>query len=275
MKKKSSFLLFILLSLILIVVYSMQNEPHKFSQSECQTCHVMDASGNVVKDELTEPIITLCSTCHEDILSEGYLHPVNVRPRNVIIPAGFPLSRYGEITCSTCHDIHSSYVTPFGTPSHFLRQYETGSRFCEACHTGGALNIGHAEMFEEAHLQPKYTETSSFRTIDPISTKCISCHDGSYASSVSILAGKWGHSSQLMSNDEGSHPIGVDYESARVMRGSKTDLRPMDLVDKRIQFFNGTVGCGSCHDPYSNIEKNLVMSDRNSELCLACHMVGK
>jgi len=128
---------------------------------------------------------------------------------------------------------------------------------------------------EEAHFQTKYVEISSSQLIDPISSKCVSCHDGAYASSISIRAGTWSHSSELMTNDEGTHPIGTDYESARLSRGKKTDLRPIDLVDRRIQFFDGKVGCGSCHDPYSNTEKNLVMSDKNSQLCLSCHMVGK
>ena len=275
MKQKSAVILFLFLTLILIVVYCMEREPHKFSQAECQSCHITDTSGNIVKDMLTAPLVTLCERCHAKIFSEGYLHPVNVRPRNVRVPAGFPLSRYGEITCSTCHDIHSSYLTPYGTPSHFLRQYETGSKFCEACHSGASLKLGHAEVMDEAHFQTKYVEISSSQLIDPISSKCVSCHDGAYASSISIRAGTWSHSSELMTNDEGTHPIGTDYESARLSRGKKTDLRPIDLVDRRIQFFDGKVGCGSCHDPYSNTEKDLVMSDKNSQLCLSCHMVGK
>jgi predicted CXXCH cytochrome family protein len=275
MKQKSVVILFLFITLILIVVYCMEREPHKFSQAECRSCHMTDASGNIEKDMLTESLVTLCERCHAKILSEGYLHPINVRPRNVRVPAGFPLSRYGEITCSTCHDIHSSYFTPYGTPSHFLRQYETGSKFCEACHSGSSLKIGHAEAIEEAHFQTKYVEISSSQLIDPISRKCISCHDGAYASSVSIRAGMWSHSSELISNDDGDHPIGTDYESARISRGKKTDLRPIDLVDPRIQFFDGKIGCGSCHDPYSSTENNLVMSDRNSQLCLSCHVVGK
>jgi predicted CXXCH cytochrome family protein len=128
---------------------------------------------------------------------------------------------------------------------------------------------------EEAHFQSKYVELSSAsQLIDPISKKCITCHDGSYASSVSIRAGTWSHSQELISNDEGTHPIGIDYEAARISRGKKTDLVPMALVDPRIQFVDGKVGCGSCHDPYSAIEKQLVMSDRNSQLCFSCHMVG-
>ena len=60
---------------------------------------------------------------------------------------------------------------------------------------------------------------------------------------------------------------------ARFDRGAKTDLKPMATVDRRLRFFNGKVGCGSCHDPYSTIHKKLVMSDENSKLCFSCHIV--
>jgi predicted CXXCH cytochrome family protein len=274
MKRKSAFILFLLITLIIIVVYCMEREPHKFSQTECQSCHVTDSSGNIVKDMLTEPLVTICARCHDKILSEGYLHPVNVKPRNVRVPADFPLSSSGDITCSTCHDIHSSYSTPYGAPSHFLRRYETGKRFCDACHLGDSLKLGHAGTMEEAHFQSKYVETLSSQTLDPISRQCVSCHDGSFASSASIMAGAWSHNESLMSHAE-SHPIGIDYESMRLKKGRKSDLLPINLVDRRIQFFDGKVGCGSCHDPFSNIEKQLVMSDTNSKLCFSCHMLGR
>ena len=76
-----------------------------------------------------------------------------------------------------------------------------------------------------------------------------------------------------MKFDEGQHPIGVDYEMVRASN-RKAALKPMGLVDWRIQFFDGKVGCCSCHDPYSKIEKMLVMSDRGSNLCFACHEMG-
>lgn len=238
-------------------------------------CHVADASGNVVSFTLKGPVTTLCEKCHEKILSEGYLHPVNVVPRNVTVPEGFPLSRIGEITCTTCHDIHSPYFTPYGAPTHFLRRYEEGNRFCEACHKGSPVGTGHTDTMREAHFQSKYVETSASQVIDSISLQCVSCHDGSFATSSSIRAGSWGHKGELMTHDSGTHPIGVDYEGARLRKGRKAFLHPMDAVDPRIRFFDGKVGCGSCHDPYSNIEKRLVMSDRGSKLCFACHMLGK
>jgi predicted CXXCH cytochrome family protein len=101
----------------------------------------------------------------------------------------------------------------------------------------------------------------------------VSCHDGTFASSVTIRAGAWKHGRDFLRHDQGSHPVGIDYEAARLKRGSKTDLLPLSQVDRRIRFFKGMVGCGSCHDPYSTIPKKLVMSDRRSRLCYSCHIV--
>ena len=73
----------------------------------------------------------------------------------------------------------------------------------------------------------------------------------------------------------GNHPIGIDYEAARTRPGRKTDLRPMSAVDPRIKFFDGKVGCGSCHDPFIDTDNDLVMTNRGSALCFACHAVDQ
>lgn len=262
----------IIFMLLFMVVFSMDNRPHAFK--ECTSCHISaDLSGARAR-ELTEPVTQLCSRCHEKTLSEGYMHPVDVIPERVAIPADMPLSRYGTIMCATCHDIHSDYETPYGLPSHFLRRQETGKAFCKICHGDlSELSAGHKASLGEAHFRSQYIVSGSSRELDPMSRNCISCHDGTYATSVTIQAGAWRHGRDFMRHDQGSHPVGVDYEAARFNRGSKTDLRPIDTVDRRIRFFQGTVGCGSCHDPYSTIPKKLVMSDVNSKLCFSCHIV--
>ena len=67
--------------------------------------------------------------------------------------------------------------------------------------------------------------------------------------------------------------LGIDYEMARLRGGRKTDLRPINEVDRRINFFDGQIGCGSCHNPYLQGHNQLVMSNRRSALCFACHML--
>jgi predicted CXXCH cytochrome family protein len=272
MRQKLIVALLVCAVFICIVIYSMQMEPHKFQ--ECLSCHLTDSAGKIIERQMTAPITTLCAHCHEKILSEGYQHPVDMRPRDIRVPADMPLSPRGELTCSTCHDIHASYFTPYDTPSHYLRRYEAGKDFCRACHVSAAAGKrGHSTSLGESHFLSKYIITDSSLGIDSMSKNCISCHDGSFASSATIYAGRWSHGKDFIQHDQGSHPIGVLYEAARQREGSKTDLKPLAMVDRRIRFFDGKVGCGSCHDPYSIIEKRLVMSDQGSKLCLSCHIM--
>jgi predicted CXXCH cytochrome family protein len=265
MKRKSALLIFLAVAGIAFVVVCMEMEPHP-------TCHVIDGSGKIVGRQLTAPETFLCEKCHAKIFENGYMHPIDVRPRSVKVPVDFPLSPAREIVCSTCHDIHSSYFTPYGAPSHYLRRHEVGRKFCEACHPGGSIKAGHAGMIGEAHFQSKYVQTNSSQAIDPLSKNCISCHDGAFASSVTINAGAWTHRKELMPHDAGVHPIGADYESARTRKGRRSALRHIDQVDRRVRFFGGKVGCGSCHDPYSKIGKRLVMSEDGNKLCFSCHI---
>lgn len=274
MKKSCIFISFVAV-LAALAAFSTQREPHDFLESECVLCHQGgDWEGaHGINDNL---ITSLCEKCHDDLFTEGYMHPVDVVPQKItVIPKDMPLSVAGKITCLTCHDVHTPYRTPFGSRSHFLRRYETGRQFCENCHTYiQSVTRGHTASLGEAHLSSKYIATDLSQKIDPMSKNCVSCHDGAYASSVSINAGVWTHNSSII-DTMSSHPIGVDYESARTKAGRKSDLRPIDLVDKRILFFDGKVGCGSCHNPYGERISHLVMEHARSRLCFACHMIDR
>ena len=52
-----------------------------------------------------------------------------------------------------------------------------------------------------------------------------------------------------------------------------TSFRDKAVLDKRIRLFNGKVGCGSCHNPYSKNAKFLVIETEGGRLCLSCHEV--
>ena len=94
--------------------------------------------------------------------------------------------------CGTCHDVHSDYFTPYGTPTHFLRRQERGKAFCKICHGNlDALSRGHTASLGEAHFRSQYIVTDSRQELDPMSRNCISCHDGAFATSVTIQAGVW------------------------------------------------------------------------------------
>ncbi len=265
---------FFLLIFSAITVYSLERNPHEFKKSDCMLCHELDAEGRVNPNGA---ITLACEKCHSNLFTEGYMHPVDVRPEKITVPKDMPLSARGYITCNTCHDVHSPPVAPDGDNSHYLRRYERGKAFCDSCHgssLGGSTN-GHQAILGEVHFRSKYIVTDPSQPIDAMSKNCITCHDGAFASSVTINSGVWKHLGSGSSTEMNSHPIGVQYESARLRRGRRTDLRPLAQVDRRILFFEGKVGCGSCHNPYSKLKNNLVMSNERSRLCLACHMVDR
>ena len=268
--KTTRFTIFFVVVLTAIVVYSLEPNPHEFSEAECSTCHEDDSSG--LELDINDRITLICNRCHSDLFDEGYMHPIDIRPQMVVIPNDMPLSSQGNITCNTCHYVHAPYTNPLGGRSYFLRRYETGKSFCDVCHENRRpLEGKHPNALGEAHFLSKYIATDPSQKIDPMSKNCISCHDGSYATSVTINAGIWAHSASSIEDMMGTHPIGVDYEMARVKFGRKTDLRPINKVDKRLVFFEGKIGCGTCHNPYTNERKYLNMEDRRSQLCYECH----
>jgi predicted CXXCH cytochrome family protein len=267
--------IFLVISLLAVVLFSADLIPHAFTQ--CSTCHIMkDPSGSgFASREMIGQVTQICRECHEKDLAEGYSHPVDVQPRLIIVPEDMPLSLFGkQLQCSTCHDVHADMFTAYGTSSYFLRRQETGQAFCDICHGNfGTGRMRHEGTMAEAHFRSKYIVTNMGQDIDPMSANCLTCHDGSLGSSTTVQVGKWRHEKQFIQHDQGSHPIGIYYESVRHSRGRKTDLKPIFEVDRRIHFFDGKVGCGSCHNPYSPIPKRLVMRDDHSRLCLSCHIV--
>jgi predicted CXXCH cytochrome family protein len=109
--------------------------------------------------------------------------------------------------------------------------------------------------------------------IDTFSVYCLGCHDGAAALSVTmVLKNNPPNGSRLLGGNRRmigmDHPIGMDYN--RYAAASK-DYKPLFGFSNKMVFVNGKVGCLTCHDPL-NLEKgHLVISDRNSALCLSCH----
>lgn len=115
-----------------------------------------------------------------------------------------------------------------------------------------------------------------YAILDPDSVECLSCHDASVASDVTL---------QVCPLPGCDHPVGVDYVMAA---SSNYGLRqPFDL-DPSIKLVNNNIGCTTCHVPYSpddhtilstmrgtvypeSPDPMLVMDNRISELCLGCH----
>lgn len=274
---KTVFWAFFFVAGMALTVSSLEQSPHRYKEAECALCHRGEPGAKTVDEALTA---RACLRCHRDFIRKGFMHPVDVRPVKAMVPRDLPLSSNGMVSCTTCHRVHAPHQTEYGARTYFLRRKEQGRTFCASCHRQATLNgdSGHQALLGEAHFQSMFIASDRGGSIDETSRNCISCHDGTYATSVRVSAGVWRHSSNYTGAANGlgaKHPIGIDYEGARLRHGRKTDLRPLASVDKRIQFFDGKVGCGSCHNPFSPLENDLVMENRHSALCFACHMIDQ
>lgn len=205
-----------------------------------------------------------CSACHS--FEAGFSHPVDIRPR-AAVPAAFPLEN-GAVTCLTCHEerAHSSRG-----PGPMLRGGTTAASMCSQCHTDSdARRSPHTLGVEKAHFPTTRTRSIARQRptghLDQESQGCMACHDGSTAKD----AGSHAIGGMSMMGESRDHPIAVPYKSSKE-RGRDVRLVELSRLDRRVRLFNQSVGCGSCHTPYSKNEKLLVMSNRQSQLCLSCH----
>jgi len=96
--------------------------------------------------------------------------------------------------------------------------------------------------------------------VDHQTQTCLSCHDGLMSADIAISSPQ----PQL-----GEHPVGVVLGRRR--SGPSIDLRPIEGLDRRIRLIDNKVGCLSCHSPFSQQPRLLVMSNDRSRLCLSCH----
>ncbi len=224
---------------------------HNF-EGKCSLCHLTSSGGKRI---FVKEIDFLCKDCHRDL---GLSHPSGMKP-SMPLPAQFPLDWAGRMTCATCHDVH-------GNSEALLRGQERGRVFCYACHKGEME--GHAGSDQPAHSRSA-GEAYGFEVIDKgnlidrLSMECLSCHDSSLASSANVRVGSgiWNHGSG------NAHPIGVNYMKAY----QKGGLRNPWSINPSIRLFDGKIGCGTCHNLYSKEKFYLVISNRDSALCFACH----
>jgi predicted CXXCH cytochrome family protein len=278
---------FILIFLLIIAFYTIAytiiiNEPpHHFRLEECIQCHVsmpVDGAKKETPMRFVDNINRLCYRCHTQDIQLS--HPVGMRP-SMRVPADMPLDEKGEVTCATCHNIHQSRENILTDKTYLLRRNTIGKTFCIACHAqdegkkgSETFSVGmkkiikptHREFISEAHGFKKYMVIDRNSPIDPVSAECIGCHDGTVGSDTQIVigAGIWQHGEMGVS----SHPIGVSYAAAQA---NDRTLRHMSELNPAIKFFDGKIGCGSCHDPYSISKTQLVMNNKGSALCLECH----
>lgn len=250
----------LLLLMVTAIAYTLSESPHSFSEAECRDCHI-DPEGDPTK--LASGITKLCARCHSRTIRVSS-HPVDITPQIAKVPTDLPL-RDGKITCNTCHNIHGEDRLVFGIKSYFMRRPTSDMKFfCIACHEENRLTPGHKELVTVAHMGSYFTVVDPSSALDPLSIECIGCHDGSVGSPVDYELGEgiWRHMAGM------SHPVGVHYNTARM---KNSGLMPISMLNRKIRFFAGKIGCGTCHNIYSTYQAKLVVDNTESRLCTACH----
>ncbi len=157
----------------------------------------------------------------------------------------------GGSTCSFCHTPHGALT---GTPlwSHKL--------------STAVYDIYQSSSLEANVGQP--TGSSKY---------CLGCHDGTVALAESIGGGSGGGTyitpgkANLGTDLSDDHPISFVYSMA--LSTEDVQIRPASAVSERFKLDKSReLQCTTCHDPHDNRYGNfLVMSNRRSQMCLACH----
>ncbi|MBI1921333.1 MAG: cytochrome C [Geobacter sp.] len=90
---------------------------------------------------------------------------------------------------------------------------------------------------------------------------CLSCHDGTIASSVGICT--------VDCTVSDSHPVEKEYPPL----GREAKFASIDnVVAAGIKLLDNKIGCISCHDITNQSESHLRIPNENSGLCTVCHI---
>ena len=222
--------------------------------TRCETCHL--AGGNLTPEDarkLTTTQERMCGRCHTGAVEAS--HPTGFTP-NRPLPAEFPLDWKGQVTCSTCHDVHK----PVSSRRPVARQDRT---ICGSCHAdalaAGPHEAGRA-LRVSGHVDARSRRPAS--PIDAYSMRCIECHEDRLS-----LAGDGIRAAYGASNGTGmtNHPIGSTYRWMVPNSG----LHAAATLPEDVLLPEGKISCVSCHRPYGRKHGALVA--RDPELCFHCH----
>jgi predicted CXXCH cytochrome family protein len=225
-------------------------------RSACASCHLGGADVTAQQAGLlTGSQEVLCAKCHPASIQMS--HPSGFEPKTVP-PAGYPLDWKGDLTCSTCHDIH-------GTGRGLVRGSKVGKALCLACHDadffqkmrdgGASLMVGHLSKGIDSNAP----------ALDVYSRQCMECHAVAANPKLSVGIDRNGvvrHASQGM-----NHPIGMSYQKAATFGG----YRPRRNVERKLALPDGKVSCVTCHVAYQKKHGQLVLPKEQSALCYECH----
>lgn len=225
----------------------------------CGDCHL--AGTSVTKHNAHQLVATqeqLCARCHENELQVS--HPSGFTPMGKI-PDEYPLDWKGDITCSTCHLVHSD------KPQR-LRGKKRGRELCLACHDMAFFNrMKDSGLSIQTDVHQKLALESAAEQLDSYSANCTSCHVDSVR-----MGGQRGRESSRYILAHGytsmPHPIGFEYATKAVAGGR---YRVASELAPEIRLPDGKISCVTCHQAYDQDHGKLVMSNNQSALCFQCH----
>jgi predicted CXXCH cytochrome family protein len=100
---------------------------------------------------------------------------------------------------------------------------------------------------------------------------CASCHDGVSTPTMSGAASFRSRSATTAAKSlQNEHPIDVSHDPVK-----DTSLAALDVVTHQVKLFGQTnrVQCATCHDVHDSSDSKLLRTpNKNSSLCLACHL---
>lgn len=237
--------------------YAFKTRDYHPQNTECNSCHLAAQVTTENAHQLNDSQEKLCVRCHANALKVS--HPTGFVP-NQKLPQQFPLDWKGDVTCSTCHQIH-------GHEHGLLRGNKSGREFCLGCHNEGFF-ASMADKGASIQLTGHLAKTTVAENIelDPFSRQCLSCHAES-GDSVNMRVDQRGIVRH--GGGSGNHPIGMRYGEAKGIG----IYRKMAELPAAILLPQGKVGCVSCHVGYSKKHGALVMSNNHSALCMTCHNI--
>lgn len=229
--------------------------PDPLAARACNTCHVgdedrIDAAAALLRGTQEQ----LCAECHPAAVKLS--HPSGIRP-GAAGHADYPLDWKGELTCSSCHEIHRG--------SHgALRGARRGREFCVSCH--GAQFFDRMADRGESLVVSGHLDAGAGvggRLLDPFTAQCMFCHGEAGDGRVTV-----GEARNSSHTGKGlNHPVGVRYAESEQFGG----YRRRASLDPAIELPGGLVSCVSCHQGYSARHGGIRTAQRGTGLCMECH----
>lgn len=230
------------------------------SGQACSDCHL---AGGEVNGENAHLLVDtqekLCATaCHPK--SVRVSHPSGIRP-TLAVPPAYPLDQKGNMTCSTCHNVH-------GSSAGLVRGRLHGRKFCLSCHEGtffSQMADTGVSLVLSAHVSSLISKQDlNGLDADVFTVQCMACHV-----SHGAPRGAENGAGQILRQSGNSlpHSVGVRYSQSF----QKGNLRHETAVNQQLYLPDGLVSCVTCHRGYSKEHGKLRVAKQRSAICLECH----